>query len=128
MARTQRPDDAVECNCKQGLRASPRRLEELSEARQGMVARVKASEREREGLEGAKAAAEAYLARDRECTVTHAAIYQLFMRDGQVPPRPATLMSTGSIQPALPCKALKGQCFARLHVVPACPACRRAAC
>ena len=50
-----------------------------------MVARVKASEREREGLEGAKAAAEAYLAKDRECTATHAAIYQLFLRDGQVP-------------------------------------------
>ena len=60
------------------------RLEELSEARQGMVARVKASERDREGLEGAKAAAEAYLAKDRECTATHAAIYQLFLRDGQV--------------------------------------------
>lgn len=60
------------------------RLEELSEARQGVVARVKASEREREGLDGARAAAEAYLAKDRECTATHAAIYQLFLRDGQV--------------------------------------------
>ena len=49
------------------------------------MARVKASEREREGLDCAKAAAEAYLAKDRECTATHAAIYQLFLRDGQVP-------------------------------------------
>ncbi len=107
---------------------SPRRLEELSEARQGMVARVKAGEREREGLEGAKAAAEAYLARDRECTATHAAIYQLFMRDGQVPPRPATTPSPGSTQPALPYKALKRRCFAWLHVVSACPSCSLAAC
>ena len=49
-----------------------------------MVARVKSSERERDGLDGAKAAAEAYLAKDAECTATHAAIYQLFLRDGQV--------------------------------------------
>jgi len=89
---------------------SPRRLEELSEARQGMVARVKAGERE------------------RECTATHAAIYQLFMRDGQVPPRPATTPSPGSTQPALPYKALKRRCFAWLHVVSACPSCSLAAC
>jgi hypothetical protein len=121
MARTQGPDEAAESSCKQGPFASPRRLEELSEARQGMVARVKASEREREGLEGAKAAAEAYLARDRECTATHAAIYQLFMRDGQVQPWPAAATSPGSIQPALPCsQAPKLRMSARSqHVLPA---------
>ena len=60
------------------------RLEELSEARQGVVARVKAAERERDALEGAKAVAEAYLGKDRECTAAQATIFQIFIRDGQV--------------------------------------------
>ena len=60
------------------------RLEELNEARQGVVERVKAAEKERAGLEGAKAVAEAYLGKQRECTASEAAIFQIFIRDGQV--------------------------------------------
>lgn len=61
------------------------RLEELSEARQSVVTRVKAAEKERDGLEGAKAVAEAYLSKERECTLTQSTIFQIFIRDGQVP-------------------------------------------
>lgn len=42
------------------------------------------TEREREGLEGAKAAAEAYRAKEAECFDTRATILQIFVRDGQV--------------------------------------------
>ncbi len=59
------------------------RLEELSEARQSVVNRVKAAEKERDGLDGAKAVAEAYLAKERECTATQSTIFQIFVRDGQ---------------------------------------------
>ena len=64
----------------------PRRLEELSEARQGVLSKVKAAERDRDGLEGAKTVAEAYLGKERECAVAHASLYQIFLRDGQVTP------------------------------------------
>lgn len=56
-----------------------------------MVARVKAAERERAQLEGAKAVAEAYLGKQRECTAAEAAIFQIFIRDGQVPCHPLHL-------------------------------------
>ena len=59
------------------------RLEELSEARQSVVNRVKAAEKERDGLEGAKAVAEAYLSKERECTISQSTIFQIFVRDGQ---------------------------------------------
>ena len=42
------------------------RLEEFGEARAGLVARVKIAEKEREALEAAKLAAEAYLDKERE--------------------------------------------------------------
>jgi hypothetical protein len=60
------------------------RLEELSEARQSVVNRVKSAEKERDGLDGAKAVAEAYLSKERECTITQSTIFQIFVRDGQV--------------------------------------------
>lgn len=41
------------------------RLEELSEARQGMVAKVKAAKWDRDMLEGAKTAAEACIGKER---------------------------------------------------------------
>lgn len=63
------------------------RLEELSEARQRVVNRVKATEKDRDGLEGAKAVAEAYLSKERECTITQSVIFQIFVRDGQAWPR-----------------------------------------
>ena len=60
------------------------RLEELSEARQSVVSKVKAAERDRDSLEGAKTVAEAYLGKERECALAHASLYQIFLRDGQV--------------------------------------------
>lgn len=60
------------------------RLETLNEARQGQVNRVKIAEKEREGLEGEKIAAEAYLHKDAERLGTQSKIFQRFMHDGQV--------------------------------------------
>ena len=60
------------------------RLEELSEARQSVVNKVKAAERDRDSLDGAKTVAEAYLGKERECAMAHASLYQIFLRDGQV--------------------------------------------
>lgn len=60
------------------------RLESLNEARQGQVHRVKIAEKEREGLEGEKIAAEAYLSKDAERLGAQSKIFQRFMHDGQV--------------------------------------------
>ena len=60
------------------------RLETLNEARQGQVNRVKIAEKEREGLEGEKVAAEAYLHKDAERLGTQSKIFERFMHDGQV--------------------------------------------
>ena len=60
------------------------RLETLNEARQGQVNRVKIAEKEREGLEGEKIAAEAYLFKDADRLGTQSKIFQRFMHDGQV--------------------------------------------
>ena len=46
--------------------------------------RVKIVEKEREGLEGEKMAAEAYLHKDAERLGTQSKIFQRFMSDGQV--------------------------------------------
>lgn len=46
--------------------------------------RVKIVEKEREGLEGEKLAAEAYLHKDAERLGTQSKIFQRFMSDGQV--------------------------------------------
>jgi len=45
---------------------------------------VKIAEKEREGLEGEKIAAEAYLYKDAERLGTQSKIFQRFMHDGQV--------------------------------------------
>ena len=60
------------------------RLEALNEARQGQVNRVKIAEKEREGLEGEKIAAEAYLHKDADRLGTQSKIFQRFIHDGQV--------------------------------------------
>lgn len=63
------------------VRESPQhvcRLEEMNESRQSMVQRLKIVERERDGLEGARAAAEAYLDKERECTTALCTIYQVW--------------------------------------------------
>ena len=49
----------------------------MNEKRQGMVQRVKMVERERDGLEGARAAAEAYLEKERESVSTQCTIFQV---------------------------------------------------
>lgn len=64
-----------------------RRLESLNEARQGQVSRVKIAEKEREGLEGEKIAAEAYLFKDAERLGAQSKIFQRFMHDGKVSQR-----------------------------------------
>lgn len=48
----------------------------MNQARQSMVHRLKLVEREKEGLEDARAAAEAYLGKERECTEAQCTIYQ----------------------------------------------------
>ena len=63
------------------------RLESLNEARQGQVNRVKIAEKERQGLEGEKIAAEAYLFKDAERLGAQSKIFQRFMHDGQVSQR-----------------------------------------
>lgn len=63
------------------------RLESLNKARQGQVNRVKIAEKEREGLEGEKIAAEAYLFKDAERLGAQSKIFQRFMHDGQVSQR-----------------------------------------
>ena len=64
--------------------ASPCRLEELNEARQEQLARVKLVEREREGLEGDKQQAEAYLQKEQECLRAQSTIFLKFIWTAQV--------------------------------------------
>ena len=64
--------------------ASLRRLEELNEARQEQLARVKLVEREREGLEGDKQQAEAYLQKEQECLRAQSTIFLKFIWTAQV--------------------------------------------
>ena len=67
-----------------GLSYLGRRLEELGEQRGSLVTRAQVSTRELEALEGTKAAAEAYLDKERDLLDSRASILQLFLRDGQV--------------------------------------------
>jgi len=60
-------------------RPHPPRLEELNEQRVSMVKRLKVVEKEREGLEGGKAEAEAYVAQERELLRWRAALFQLYL-------------------------------------------------
>lgn len=61
-----------------------KRLEEVSEARQGMVARVKVVERERDALEDDKLLAESYLSKQREMHVFKANAAKMLKRMGEV--------------------------------------------
>lgn len=49
----------------------------MNEKRQSMIQRLKIVERERDGLEGARAAAEAYLDKERECLEARCLAYQV---------------------------------------------------
>lgn len=60
------------------------RLEELNERRQGHVQRVKIAEKEREALEGPRATAELYMAKDAEANSAKSSLYQIFIRQGRV--------------------------------------------
>ena len=60
-----------------------KKLEELNERRQGMVQRVKIAERERDGLEAEKTAAEAYMGKEIECLEAQSVLSQLFVRDAK---------------------------------------------
>jgi hypothetical protein len=63
---------------------NPPRLEEINESRQGMVHRVRVAEKEKDALEVEKLAAEAFLAKERECLVTQGTLAQVFVRDAKV--------------------------------------------
>jgi structural maintenance of chromosome 4 len=60
------------------------RLELISEKRQSMVQRVKAAQKERDGLAGDKEAAEAYLAKERECLGQRSQLAQAHAHQAQV--------------------------------------------
>lgn len=60
-----------------------KRLEELGEKRQGMLQRLKAAERDRDGLEAEKTAAEAYMSKELECLQAQSSLAQIFMHDAQ---------------------------------------------
>ena len=49
----------------------------MNENRQSMVQRLKHVEKERDNLEGARSAAEAYIDKERECTEAQCTIYQV---------------------------------------------------
>lgn len=79
----------------------------MNDGRQSMVQRLKIVERERDGLEGARAAAEAYMDKERECTNAQCTIYQVHTRstelwDTGTMRRPANPVSTGSLDVILP--------------------------
>lgn len=61
-----------------------KQLEQVSESRQGMVARVKLVERERDALEDDKLLAESYLSKQRDMHVHKAKVAKLYMHAGQV--------------------------------------------
>lgn len=66
------------------LEEGSKKLEELNERRQGMVQRVKIAERERDGLEAEKTAAEAYIDKEIECLEAQSILAQLFSRDAKI--------------------------------------------
>ena len=63
---------------------APFRLEGLNEARQGLLQRVRIAERERDALSGDKEAAEAFLAKERQCLGHQSTLAQVLMRRAQV--------------------------------------------
>jgi len=65
----------------QGIEEGGKALEALNEARQSMVNRLKIAERERDGLESEKLAAEAYLEKERECLEAKRLLAEVFVLD-----------------------------------------------
>lgn len=61
-----------------------RRLEALSEQRQSKLQRVKAAQKERDGLAGDKEVAEMYLAKERECLGQQSMLAQLLVSMAKV--------------------------------------------
>ncbi|EFN54921.1 hypothetical protein CHLNCDRAFT_134635 [Chlorella variabilis] len=61
------------------LEESSKRLEALSEQRQSKLQRVKAAQKERDGLAGDKEVAEMYLAKERECLGQQSMLAQLLV-------------------------------------------------
>lgn len=66
------------------LEESSKKLEELNEKRQSMVTRAKIAERERDGLEADKTAAEAYLSKELECLEAQSVLAQLSAKEATV--------------------------------------------
>ena len=65
------------------LEEAAKLLEEVNERRQGMVQRVKIAERERDGLEAEKTAAEAYMSKEIECLEAQSVLAELYARNAQ---------------------------------------------
>ncbi|KAK9798137.1 hypothetical protein WJX73_006477 [Symbiochloris irregularis] len=64
------------------IEESAKRLEEIGDRRAVLLGRARATQRERDALEGAKAAAEAYRDKESQCYDANATLLQLFIRDG----------------------------------------------
>jgi len=65
------------------LEAGAARLDGLNEKRQAALARARAAERERDGLEGPRAAAEAYLAKEADAAAARRLVYELRGREAR---------------------------------------------
>jgi structural maintenance of chromosome 4 len=66
-----------------GALTRARRLEELNEQRTSQVARLKLVERDREGLDGAKAEAEAFIEKEAKLLRSRCTLFQLFLGEAQ---------------------------------------------
>lgn len=63
------------------IEEASKNLDELQETRQGMVNRLKIAERERDGLEAAKKAAEAYMAKEIECAQSKRLLSSIYIQN-----------------------------------------------
>ncbi len=78
----------VHCGTWQTESALERRLEALSEQRQSKLQRVKAAQKERDGLAGDKEAAEIYLTKELECLSQQSTLAQVLVSQAKVRGRP----------------------------------------
>lgn len=60
-----------------------KQLEHMNEKRQSMLARVRIAEKERDALEGEKAAAEAYLSKETEALTAHKILAAVYIKEAQ---------------------------------------------
>jgi hypothetical protein len=65
------------------IEAGSKQLEELNEQRLSQVQRLKLVEKDREGLDGAKSEAEAYIGKERELQRCRGTLFQLFLGEAR---------------------------------------------